>query len=97
MRIGPLYHGVLGDLSNMLSPCHPEIGMNGIYSGLYPTFFKKPSTSFLISLYLSSEKLTDFSSILFMQTIICLTPRVNERSACSLVCPYLEIPASNYP
>ena len=24
----------------MLSPCHPEIVTNGIFAGLYPTFFK---------------------------------------------------------
>jgi len=39
-RVGPLYHGVLVEASIMLSPTHPEIGMNGILSGLYPTFFK---------------------------------------------------------
>ena len=85
IRIGPLYHEVLADLSNMLSPLNPEIGMNGISSGLYPTFYKKPYISFLISSYLDWAKLTDFSSILFKQTIICLTPRVNERRACYLV------------
>ena len=42
-------------------------------------------TSFLISVYLSSEKLTVFSSILLQQTIICLTPRVKARRACSRV------------
>lgn len=85
MRMGPLYHGVLADLSNMLSPFHPEIGMNGMVSGLYPTFFKNSETSFLIYSYLASAKLTVFSSILLQQTIICLTPRVKARRACSLV------------
>jgi len=40
MRVIPLCQGMLLDFSNMLSPCHPEIGMNGTLSGLYPTFFK---------------------------------------------------------
>jgi len=40
LRVGPLYHGVFGDLSIILSPFHPEIGINGMVSGLYPTFFK---------------------------------------------------------
>lgn len=55
MRVGPLYQGMLVDFSIMLSPFHPEIGMKGILSGLYPTFFKKPAISVLISLYLYSE------------------------------------------
>jgi len=37
------------------------------------------------------------SSILLTQTIIYLTPRVKAKRACSLVCPSLEIPASNSP
>jgi len=45
----------------MLSPFHPEIGMNGMVSGLYPTFFKNSETSFLIYSYLDSAKLTVFS------------------------------------
>jgi len=53
IRVGPLYQVMLGDLSIMLSPAHPDIGMKGILSGLYPTFFKKPANSFLISSYLS--------------------------------------------
>jgi len=53
MRVGPLYHVRLGDFSNILSPFHPEIGMNGMFAGLYPVFFKKSESSFLISLYLS--------------------------------------------
>lgn len=40
IKVGPLYQVKLGDFSNMLSPNHPEIGMNGMLSGLYPTFFK---------------------------------------------------------
>lgn len=52
---GPLYQGMLEDLSIMLSPAHPEIGTKGIFSGLYPTFFKKVDNSALISLYLYSE------------------------------------------
>jgi len=39
-NVGPLYHFMFSDGSNMLSPCHPEIGTNGTLSGLYPTFFK---------------------------------------------------------
>jgi len=54
-RKGPLYQGIAGDLSIMLSPTQPEMGTKGIFSGLYPTFFKKTDISFLISLYLSSE------------------------------------------
>lgn len=48
-RIGPLYQGKLADLSIMLSPCHPEIGMNGILVGSYPVFFKKSDNSLTIS------------------------------------------------
>jgi hypothetical protein len=33
-RVGPLYHGMLGDFSNILSPVHPESGMNGTLAGL---------------------------------------------------------------
>jgi len=51
---GPLYHGVLLDLSIMLSPVHPEIGINGTFFGSYPIFFKYAATSVLISLYLDS-------------------------------------------
>jgi len=40
MRVGPLYHGKLADLSIMLSPCHPDKGMKGIFSTLYPTFLR---------------------------------------------------------
>lgn len=71
--------------------------MNLTISVLKPVFFKKEVTSALISKYLDSEKLTVFSSILFMQTMIYLTPRVKARRACSLVYPSLEIPASNSP
>jgi len=34
IRVFPLYHGMLADFSIMLSPTHPEIGTNGILSGL---------------------------------------------------------------
>jgi len=50
-----LYHGKFGDLSTILSPAHPEIGMNGIFFGSYPIFFKYAETSVLISSYLDSE------------------------------------------
>jgi len=40
MRVFPLNHGMLVDLSTILSPTHPEIGTNGILSGLYPTFLR---------------------------------------------------------
>lgn len=53
--MGPLYQGMLEEGSIMLSPAHPEIGMKGILSGLYPTFFKKEAISVLISLNLDSE------------------------------------------
>tara|TARA_B110000503_G_C7071316_1_gene380997 strand:+ start:678 stop:1001 length:324 start_codon:yes stop_codon:yes gene_type:complete len=95
--VGPLYQVKLGDFSNILSPCHPEIGMNGMFAGLYPTFFKKSLNSALISEYLDSAQLTDFSSILLQQTTIYLTPKVKDKRACSLVYPSLEIPASNSP
>ena len=36
-------------------------------------------------------------SILLTPMIICLTPRVKASNACSLVWPFLEIPASNSP
>jgi hypothetical protein len=42
---GPLYHGKLVDLSTMLSPTHPEIGMNGTFFGSKPIFFKYAATS----------------------------------------------------
>lgn len=95
IRVGPLNQVKLDDFSNILSPCHPEIGMNGMLFGLYPTFFKKSLNSALISLYLDSAQLTVFSSILLQQTIIYLTPNVKDNKACSLVYPSLEIPASN--
>ena len=37
------------------------------------------------------------ASILLSATIICFTPSVYASSACSRVCPSLEIPASNPP
>lgn len=33
-RHGPVYHGKFADFSIMLSPCQPEMGMNGTLSGL---------------------------------------------------------------
>ncbi|KAG6551214.1 hypothetical protein Mapa_007450 [Marchantia paleacea] len=45
-RVGPLYQSRFVDLSIMLSPSNPEMGTNGILSGLYPTFFKYVDTSF---------------------------------------------------
>jgi len=53
IRMGPLYQAMFSDLVTMLSPSQPDMGMKGILSGLYPTFFKKPEISFLISSYLS--------------------------------------------
>jgi len=50
---GPLYHGKFADFSTMLSPFHPEIGMNGTFFGSYPIFFKYAATSVTISVYLS--------------------------------------------
>jgi len=75
-RVGPLYHERLGDFSNILSPVHPESWMNGMLAGLYPTFFKYSPTSFEISSYLAYPQLTVLSSILLVQTIIYLTPKV---------------------
>jgi hypothetical protein len=31
-RVGPLYQGIFDESSVILSPFHPEIGMNGIFS-----------------------------------------------------------------
>jgi hypothetical protein len=42
IRVGPLNQERLADFSIMLSPYHPDIGMKGMLSGLYPTFFKNP-------------------------------------------------------
>jgi len=47
--VGPLYQSRLVDRSIMLSPSNPEMGMKGIFSGLYPTFFRYRDTSFTIS------------------------------------------------
>eukprot|EP00835_Amoeboradix_gromovi_P004167 NODE_309_length_11266_cov_0.459479.p4 type:complete len:258 gc:universal NODE_309_length_11266_cov_0.459479:10165-10938(+) len=91
----PLYHVMLGLASNMLSPCHPLIGTMATVFGLYPTFLMNPETSVTISLYL--VWLYWQLSILLMATINCLTPNVYANSACSRVCPSLEIPASNSP
>lgn len=44
--VGPLYHPRFGDFSIILSPCHPEIGTNGMVVGLYPIFFKNIDNSF---------------------------------------------------
>jgi hypothetical protein len=55
MRVGPLYHGVFADLYIKFSPFHPEMGIKGMASGLYPTFFKNSDIYLLISRYLSSE------------------------------------------
>jgi hypothetical protein len=32
-KVGPLYQVRFGDFSTMLSPFHPEIGINGIFFG----------------------------------------------------------------
>merc|ERR1719369_367931 len=45
----PLYQDMLEDASNMLSPCHPEMGTKGTAAGLYPTFLIKLETSLVIS------------------------------------------------
>src|SRR5258708_18148205 len=44
-----------GDSSNMLSPCHPEIGTKATALGLYPTFLMKLVVSLMISLNRSSD------------------------------------------
>merc|ERR1719384_2201335 len=94
---GPLYQGIFLEGSSILSPTHPEIGINGIFLGLNPTVFKNFFISLTISWYLLLEYLTDLSSILLIKQIICLTPRVNAKRACSRVCPVLAYPASNSP
>ena len=75
----PLYHGVLADLSYMLFLFHPKIGMDGIALSIITNFLQKSKTFFLIYLYLDLEKLTDFSSILLQQKIICLALRAKTR------------------
>mmetsp|Transcript_5101 Transcript_5101/g.15266 ORF Transcript_5101/g.15266 Transcript_5101/m.15266 type:complete len:240 (-) Transcript_5101:179-898(-) len=100
-RHTPLYHApsgwLPGTFSNRLSPVQPDVGILGTLAGLYPTFFKYRSISFEISSYLSFDQFTDLSSILLHATIICFTPSVNASSACSRVCPFCEMPASNSP
>merc|ERR1719206_975815 len=93
----PLYQDMLVLVCNMLSPCQPEMGTNGTATGLYPTFLMKPETSFWISSNLAWLYGGSVESILLTATMSCLTPRVQARRACSLVCPFLEIPASNSP
>lgn len=53
--VGPLYQGMFADNSFILSPFHPDIGIKGIFSTLYPINFKYYETSSLISKYLSSK------------------------------------------
>merc|ERR1719430_2936460 len=93
----PLYQLMLVEVSIMLSPCHPEIGTKATDAGLYPTFLMNPPTSFWISSNLAWEYGGSVESILLTATISCLTPRVEASRACSLVCPFFEIPASNSP
>ena len=43
----PLYQLMLGEVSIMLSPCHPEMGTNATAAGLYPTYhLKKKSLNY---------------------------------------------------
>merc|ERR1719445_1212001 len=93
----PLYQDMFVLVCSILSPCQPEMGTNGTATGLYPTFLMKPETSFLISSNLASLYGGSVESILLTATMSCLTPRVYAKRACSLVCPFLEIPASNSP
>lgn len=79
----PLNQPMLTDSSNMLSPCHPEIGTKATVLGLNPTFLMKLEVSLTISSYLASAHLA--VSILLMATISCLTPKVKAKRACSLV------------
>ena len=39
-NVFPLYQGILSDLFTMLSPIQPEIGIKGMFSTLYPIYFK---------------------------------------------------------
>merc|ERR1719445_1863448 len=93
----PLYQDMFVLVCSMLSPCQPEMGTKGTATGLYPTFLMKPETSFLISSNLASLYGGSVESILLTATMSCFTPRVYASRACSLVCPFLEIPASNSP
>ena len=85
IRMVSLNLGRLVDLSNILSQCHSEIVMNQILTGLNPTFIKKDSISFLISIYLFSDQLRHSSSILLQQTIIYLTYKMKDKIAYSMV------------
>merc|ERR1719510_473021 len=81
----------------MLSPCHPEIGTKATAAGLYPTFLMNPLTSFWISSKRSLLYGGSVESILLTPTMSCFTPNVYASKACSRVCPFLEMPASNSP
>ena len=79
----PLNQPMLVDSSNMLSPCHPEMGTKATVFGLNPTFLIKLDVSLTISSYRASAHLA--VSILLMATMSCRTPRVKARRACSRV------------
>merc|ERR1719409_867916 len=89
------YHGVLSDLSIMLSPLKPEMGMN-LALPKKPFCLQKSLTPPMISLKRFSQNASGLvASILFMQMIIFLTPKVLASCMCSLVEPSLPQPASN--
>merc|ERR1719361_1821213 len=49
--LNPLYQSMFSVLVVKLSPCHPDIGMNGIFLVLKPILVSILATSDLISLY----------------------------------------------
>mmetsp|Transcript_14912 Transcript_14912/g.36040 ORF Transcript_14912/g.36040 Transcript_14912/m.36040 type:complete len:262 (+) Transcript_14912:319-1104(+) len=79
-RQGPVYHLVRGwsaaVFSKRLSPVHPEMGILGTFSGLYPIFLMYPFISLAISSYRFCDQFTCLSSILLRPMMSCLTPRV---------------------
>merc|ERR1712156_538893 len=72
----PLYQDMLVEGSNMLSPCHPEMGTKATAAGLYPTFLMKDWTSLMISSKRAPEYGGSVESILLTPTMSCLTPKV---------------------
>merc|ERR1719245_2783316 len=72
----PLNQSMLVEVSNMLSPCHPEIGTKATAAGLYPTFLMNPLTSFWISSKRALLYGGSVESILLTPTMSCFTPKV---------------------
>eukprot|EP01139_Manchomonas_bermudensis_P011272 Amastigsp_a342495_104.p4 type:complete len:107 gc:universal Amastigsp_a342495_104:711-1031(+) len=84
-----------GNGSLTLKPWSPETGTNTTSDLANPTDLRNGPTLPTISSNRSFDHST--SSPLLMATIICLTPAVLARMACSRVCPPLSNPVSNSP